>query len=210
MSEAPVAASASRCDVCTFDGPAPKRPSAGNKSVGIGEAHRPIVAAVTSTEAGASTLRLVQVGYEHPDAHRLIEAVQEEYVVRYGGRDGTPLDPLMFVSPHGSFFVGYLGAEAVASGAWRAAEVTAFGEDRVAEIKRMYVVPQARGRGLARAVLAHLERTAVEAGHRAMVLETGRGQPEAIALYESSGYTAIPRFGFYADYDTAVHLGKLL
>ena len=44
-----------------------------------------------------------------------------------------------------------------------------------------------------------------------MVLETGRAQPEAIALYESSGYTPIPRFGHYAgEPDPAVHLGKLL
>ncbi len=80
----------------------------------------------------------------------------------------------------------------------------------MAEVKRMYVVPQVRGRGLARVVLAHLERTAVEAGHRAMVLETGRGQPEAIALYESSGYTPIPKFGFYACVEGAVHLGRQL
>ena len=168
------------------------------------------MAAVTATELGASTLRLVQVGYDHPDAHRLVEAVQEEYVVRYGGRDETPLDPLMFVPPHGSFYVGYLGAEAVASGAWRVAEVTAFGEDRVAEVKRMYVAPRARGAGLARAVLAHLERTAVEAGHRAMVLETGHGQPEAIALYESAGYVPIPKYGFYACVEGSVHLGRRL
>ena len=61
----------------------------------------------------------------------------------------------------------------------------------------MYVVPQARGRGLARGMLAHLERTAAEAGARVMVLETGTAQPEAIALYESSGYTRIPSFGHY-------------
>ena len=67
------------------------------------------MAAVTATDPATSTLRLVPVGYAHPDAHLLIEAVQEEYVVRYGGRDSTPLDPLMFEPPHGSFFVGYSG-----------------------------------------------------------------------------------------------------
>jgi hypothetical protein len=48
-------------------------------------------------------------------------------------------------------------------------------------------------------VLAHLERTAAEAGAEAMILETGLAQPEAIALYESSGYTRIPSFGYYKD-----------
>ena len=46
-------------------------------------------------------------------------------------------------------------------------------------------------------MLAHLERTAAEAGAEAMILETGTAQPEAMALYESSGYTPIPSFGYY-------------
>ena len=132
----------------------------------------------------------------------LIAEVQAEYVVRYGGPDDTPLDPLMFEPPLGSFYVGYLELDArrrpVATGAWRTHDdVEVFGTTRTAEVKRMYVAPDARGRGLARAMLAHLERTAAEAGAEAMILETGTAQPEAIALYESSGYTAIPPFGYY-------------
>ena len=56
----------------------------------------------------------------------------------------------------------------------------------------MYVVPAARAPGLARTMLAHLERTAAAAGAEAMILETGTAQPEAMALYESSGYTRDP------------------
>ena len=86
----------------------------------------------------------------------------------------------------------------MASGAWRAHDdVEAFGTRRTAEVKRMYVAPDARARGLARTMLAHLERTAAEAGAEAMILETGTAQPEAMALYESSGYTPIPSFGYY-------------
>ncbi len=153
----------------------------------------------TLADMASSELRLEQVGYTHPDARRLIEAVQEEYVARYGSRDEGPADPLMFTPPHGSFFVGYREGEAVATGAWRSSAVEAFGTTRTAEIKRMYVVPLARGAGHARSVLAHLERTARAAGHEAMILETGLAQPEAIALYESSGYTSIARFGHYRD-----------
>ena len=143
-------------------------------------------------------LRIDRVGFGHPDALLLIEAVQEEYVARYGGRDDTPLDPLMFEPPAGSFFVGYLDDEPVASGAWRRrGDVEAFGTVDTAEIKRMYVAGRVRGLGLARAMLAHLERTAREAGARAMVLETGTAQPEAIALYESSGYVPVASFGHY-------------
>lgn len=145
-----------------------------------------------------SVHRIDRVGFGHPDALRLIEAVQEEYVARYGGRDDTPLDPLMFEPPAGSFYVGYADGVPVVSGAWRRrGDVDVFGTTETAEIKRMYVAPPARGRGLARAMLTHLETAAARAGARVMVLETGTAQPEAIALYESSGYTRIDGFGHY-------------
>jgi GNAT superfamily N-acetyltransferase len=151
---------------------------------------------------------LRRVGYGHPDALRLIEEVQEEYVVRYGGRDETPLDPLMFEPPLGSFFVGYLDGVPVATGAWRRVDVPALGATATAEVKRMYVAPAARGRGLARAVLAHIERTAAAAGAEAVVLETGLKQPEAIELYRSSGYVPVEKFGYYKDSPTSRCFGK--
>jgi GNAT superfamily N-acetyltransferase len=61
----------------------------------------------------------------------------------------------------------------------------------------MYVVGSARGAGHARAMLAHMERTAAAAGAEVMILETGVPQHEGIALYESSGYVLIPGFGHY-------------
>ena len=78
----------------------------------------------------------------------------------------------------------------------------------VAELKRMYVVPGQRGRGFARAMLAHLEVTAAAAGAGWLVLETGLMQPEAIALYQDSGYLPVPAFGHYAAEPNSVHLGK--
>lgn len=156
-------------------------------------------------------LRIERVGFGHPDALRLIAAVQQEYVVRYGGEDETPLDPAMFDPPRGSFFVGYLGEAAVVSGAWRRrGDVEALGCTATAEIKRMYVAPEGRGRGLARAMLAHLEATARQAGAEAAILETGTKQPEALALYRSSGYVEVPKFGFYCHADESVCFGKLL
>jgi len=135
-----------------------------------------------------------------PDAALLVEEVQLEYVARYGSRDETPLQPGYFEAPGGAFFVGYLDGVPVATGAWRLrSDVHALGSTATAEIKRMYVAPSGRGLGLARAMLAHLERTAAAAGTAVMILETGLAQPEAIALYESSGYTPIAGFGFYKD-----------
>ncbi len=155
-------------------------------------------------------LDIVRVAYGQPDAMRLIADVQTEYVARYGGQDETPLDQAMFEPPAGSFFVGYLDGEAVATGAWRRSSVTAFGTSATAEIKRMYVVPSARGIGLARRMLTHLEQSAAEHGAQALLLETGIRQPEAIALYESSGYVPVPGFGHYRDSPLSRCFGRLL
>lgn len=156
-------------------------------------------------------VRIERVDFGHPDAMRLIAEVQQEYVARYGGEDATPLDPSMFEPPHGSFFVGYVDDVPIASGAWRRREdVDALGSTHTAEVKRMYVAPAGRGRGLARLMLAHLERTAREAGAVVAILETGTLQPEAIALYRSSGYTEIAGFGYYCSAPESVCFGKRL
>jgi GNAT superfamily N-acetyltransferase len=148
-------------------------------------------------------VRIEKVAYDHPDAARLIAEVQREYEVRYGGQDSTPVNPAEFVPPDGLFLVGYLNDGPVACGGWRAR-----GPD--AEAKRMYVARAGRRNGLARAVLAELERTALAAGHGRMILETGNEQPEAVELYRSAGYTRIDAFGYYADALRSIHLGKLL
>ncbi len=148
-------------------------------------------------------MQIKQVGYGDPDASKLISEVQQEYVVRYGGPDDTPVDPAEFTPPSGLFLVGYADGVPVASGGWRS-----HGDD--AEIKRMYVAPAARHRGLARQLLAELERSAAAAGHHRVILESGSQQPEAIALYRSSGYTPIAPFGHYAGARGAIHLGKQL
>src|SRR5215207_2522603 len=137
-------------------------------------------------------MRIEALPYDHPDAVRLIDEVQAEYVRRYGGKDSTPVEPAV-------------------CGGWRAHD----GDEPLfldgdAEIKRMYVTPLARGLGLARALLAELERTAVLTGRRRTVLETGHAQPEAMALYYSSGYTGITKFGLYRNSPNSVCMGKVL
>jgi GNAT superfamily N-acetyltransferase len=145
-------------------------------------------------------LRIERLPITHPDADRLVEEVQQEYVVRYGGRDDTPLDPSMFDPPRGAFFVGYVDDVPLATGALRLRDdVLALGSRTTAEIKRMYVAPAARRTGLARRMLAHLEAAAQAAGAEVMILETGLAQPEAIALYMSSGYVPVDKFGYYKD-----------
>jgi ribosomal protein S18 acetylase RimI-like enzyme len=149
---------------------------------------------------------------DHPDSGALIAAVQAEYVVRYGGEDADSMDPGLFAPPRGLFLVGYVDGLPVASGGWRCVGPD---DDPAlhrgdAQLKRMFVVAEHRERGLARALLAELERTAAIAGRRRMVLETGSMQPEAIGLYESSGYSRTSRFGHYRDAPNAHHYAKLL
>jgi putative acetyltransferase len=69
----------------------------------------------------------------------------------------------------------------------------------VGEVKRMFVLPDFRKLGIARRILAALESRAHELGYATVRLETGKGQPEAISLYKSSGYREIAAFGEYAD-----------
>lgn len=147
--------------------------------------------------------------YDSADAALLTAEVQEEYVRRYGGDgDTAPVDTSEFDGPNGRFFMVYVDDVPAAMGGWRRHAPLAEWED--AEIKRMYVRPAYQGRGLARMILAELERTAAEGGITRLILETGLAQPEAIALYRSAGYVDVPSFGYYAAEPDSVHLGKPL
>lgn len=142
--------------------------------------------------------------YDDPDVARMVAEVQAEYVQRYGGPDAAPVEPAQFAPPTGVFLVGLLDGVPVATGAWRRLP------DGRAEIKRMYVSAAARRTGLARRMLAELERTAAQAGIQDVVLNTGPSQPEAVALYRSSGYEPVPGFGHYACHPHAMFFGKRL
>jgi ribosomal protein S18 acetylase RimI-like enzyme len=130
--------------------------------------------------------------YADPVAATLIAELQAEYVAMYGGPDETPIEPGEFDPPDGLFLVGSLDGDAVAAGGWRRVG------DGVAEIKRMYVAERARRRGLSRRMLTELESTLAAAGYQQVVLMTASAQPEAIALYESSGYETSQPYGIYA------------
>jgi putative acetyltransferase len=136
-------------------------------------------------------------------ARRLIEQMCSELSARYG----TPPSPFSAAdtsAPRTTFLVVRHGSEPVGCGALRRLD------DDTAELKRMYVAAAARRRGIARRLLAELERCAVQFGYRAIRLETGLQQPEAIALYESGGYTRIPAFGSYVGNPISVCFEKLL
>ena len=98
--------------------------------------------------------------------------------------------------------VCYVDEKAIGCGAFREYEASAV------EIKRMYVLPEYRGHGIAMKILLELELWAAELGYTEYVLETGKKQPEAIRLYQKAGYTAIPNYGQYAGVENSVCMKK--
>ena len=147
-------------------------------------------------------VRLRPGGYDSPVARALVAAVQQEYVVRYGGPDEAVVDPAEFVPPAGLFLVAEVDGAPVGCAAWR---VHAPG---VVEVKRVFVAPTARRLGLAQVLMDAMEASALAAGHRSVVLNTGDRQPEAIALYRRRGYRSAGGYGVYAESPGAVFLGR--
>jgi GNAT superfamily N-acetyltransferase len=138
-----------------------------------------------------AAVRIVAVPWDDADVQRLTAAQQVELRARYDGglEPGTP--------PSASDVAVVLLARdadgtALGCGALRPLDAGA------AELKRMYVVPEARGRGIATALLAALEDAARDRGWTTLRLETGPRQPEAIGLYTRAGYRPVEAFGVYA------------
>lgn len=134
-----------------------------------------------------------RVDYESDVVDEMIEELQREYVVRYGGRDETPVDPTQFRPPSGTFLLMTIGSIAVGCAGLRRHDQSSV------EVKRMFVRSEYRGRGLSRGLLQRIEREAGVLGYSRIVMETGLKQPEAMHLYETSGYQPIPGFGHYAN-----------
>jgi len=76
------------------------------------------------------------------------------------------------------------------------------------EVKRMFTLPECRGKGIATKLLNELEKWTIELGYEKCILETGKRQPEAIALYKKNGYKSIPNYGQYTGMDNSVCFEK--
>lgn len=139
-----------------------------------------------------------------PDAALLIAALSAELDARYHDGGGGKFRPEDCLLPRSVFIVGREGGRPVACGALRSLDA------ETAEVKRMFVHPDARRRGLARLILADLERRAREFGYTRVRLETGIYQTEAIALYHRCGYTRIAPFGEWAGNPLSVCFEKIL
>ena len=152
-------------------------------------------------------VHVIAVDPHGADAQRLLAALTAEITELYAdlGYDGTGGFALADVDvPRAVLVVAYADGNPVGCGALRPYQAD------IAEVKRMYTVPAWRGRGVAAAVLAELERQARTFGYPIMRLETGDRQPGAIRLYERSGYRHIPTFGPYVAWSDSVCFEKPL
>jgi GNAT superfamily N-acetyltransferase len=145
--------------------------------------------------ARADAVELRLEPFDSTSARALLVALDDELDERYPGESfPAPVhDPADFAPPRGVFVVAYAGDEPVGCGAVKPGPHPGSGE-----VKRMYVVPSARGRRIAERVLERLAEEAVRLGWERLVLETGTGQPEALRLYERLGWQPVPAFGHYA------------
>jgi GNAT superfamily N-acetyltransferase len=146
---------------------------------------------------------LVRTNSEDSDFLELVRLLDEDLQIRDGDEHSfyaqfNKVDKIRHV------VLAYENDEAVACGA-----IKEYAEC-VAEIKRMFVRAEWRGRGIAKSILSELETWASELGFSECILETGWNQPEAIGLYQKCGYETIPNYGQYSGVENSVCMKKPL
>ena len=147
-------------------------------------------------------MQLVRTTSENADFQRLTRLF-DDYLVDIDG------DEKDFFAQYNQIYldhvlVAYDGETAVGCGAFKPLE------PQVAEIKRMFVLPEQRGKGIAASILNALEAWAKEAGHSSAILETSEKLLSAIALYKKSGYKVIPNYGQYIGVESSVCMKKII
>ena len=140
---------------------------------------------------------------ENKDFQNLVKELDADLKIRDGEEHGfysqfNKIDTIKYV------VVAYENNIVVGCGA-----IKAYSNDTV-EVKRMYVPPHKRGKGIAAKVLSELENWAKELNYKRCILETGKKQPEAIRLYTKNGYVSIPNYGQYEGVENSVCFGKEL
>ena len=149
------------------------------------------------------TIKILRTDSDSADFRNLVVMLDED-LARRDGAEHSFYAQFNKIDKIREVVVAYENGEAVGCGAFRKFE------PQIAEIKRMFVLPENRGKGIAGKVLAELESWAKESGFSKCVLETGLKQPEAVRLYQKSGYEIIPNYGQYAGVENSVCMRKIL
>ena len=146
-------------------------------------------------------INLIRTNSDNPDFTKLVALLDRDLAIR-DGDDHAFYAQFNKTNHIRHVIVAYENDEAIGCGAFKDYETA------VVEIKRMFVQPQHRGKGIAGLILTELENWAKELQNTSCVLETGKKQPEAIRLYQKSGYSIISNYGQYAGIDNSVCMKK--
>jgi len=148
-------------------------------------------------------IRLVRTNSGNQDFIKLVNQL-DAFLAEIDGEEHAFYNALNKTANMKTVVVAFDNDQPVACGAIRE-----FDKDSM-EVKRMYTLPSHRGKGIAKLVLQELERWTLELGYAKCILETGKRQPEAIQLYEKSGYQYIPNYGKYLNVGNSVCFQKQL
>ncbi len=148
-------------------------------------------------------LSFIKTNSDSSDFRSLVVSLDADLQERYGEQQSffsqfNKLDHIHHV------IVAYENNQPVGCGAFKEYELG------VAEIKRMFVLHQHRGKGIAGLILTELEQWAKEEGFKRCILETATKQPEAIRVYEREGYKRIPNYGQYVGVEISLCMEKKL
>jgi len=151
----------------------------------------------------SNTIKLKRTNNNNPDFLSLIKLLDADLALRDGD-----LSPIYFkhnqLQPLDTVVLAYINHAPVGCGCFKAFDATSV------EIKRMFVNPGERGKGIATIILKELETWAAEQGYTNAVLETGKKNPEAVAMYKKQGYTIINNYYPYINMPTSICFSKRL
>jgi len=148
-------------------------------------------------------IRCIRTNSDHADFRKLVKELDADLSIR-DGADHSFYDQFNKIDKIKYAIVGYDNNLPVACGA-----IKEYSPDAV-EVKRMYVLPEKRGQGIASVILKELEQWATELQYEKCILETGKKQPEAIRLYQKNHYGIIPNFGQYQGVENSLCFEKTL
>ena len=146
-------------------------------------------------------VKITRTNSDNPDFIELVKYLDADLAER-DGKDHpfyarfNKIDKLKYV------IVAYENGKPVSCGAMKEYK------PGIVEIKRMYTLPEKRGKGIASKILAELEIWAVELDYDKCILETGKKQPEAVKLYKKNGYRSIPNYGQYVGIENSLCFEK--
>lgn len=150
-----------------------------------------------------NTIHLKRTTSANPDFRTLVNQLDHDLRIRNGAMMDT-YDQFNIIENIDTVVIAYLDEAAVACGCFKSFDA------RSVEVKRMFVQPAARGKGISGHILQELESWARELGFTHTVLETGSKQVEALSLYPKAGYQPIPKYGPYVDLPDSICFQKEL